>query len=43
MLDLTKEHLAPKGYTHDRLKKEFNVEDLNELIKDVPYSYEVLS
>ena len=42
MLDLTKEHLKKGGYSLDDVKKAINVGDLSQVLKDIPYFYEVL-
>jgi hypothetical protein len=43
MLDLVKTHLKKGGYNQARIKEEIGIEDLNSLLKDIPYSNEVLS
>ena len=43
MLELTNKHLSKGGYNHDKLKKEFGVDNLNDIIKDIPYSNEVIT
>ena len=43
MLELVKTHLKKGGYNHDRVKEELKTPELSVLLKDIPYSYEVLS
>ena len=43
MLDLTKEHLKKGGYNQEEVKKDLRVDDLSNILKDIPYFYEVLS
>jgi N-acetylgalactosamine kinase len=43
MLELTKEHLKKGGYSLDDLKKALKVNDLSNVLKDIPYFYEVLN
>lgn len=43
MLDLTKEHLKKGGYSIDDLKKALKVNDLSNVLKDIPYFFEVLN
>ena len=43
MLDLVKTHLRKGGYNQAKVKEEIGCEDLNSLLKDIPYSNEVLS
>ena len=42
MLDLVKNHLKKGGYSHDDVKKALNVGDLSNILKDIPYFFEVL-
>ena len=42
MLDLVKTHLKKGGYNHDDVKKALNVGDLSNILKDIPYFFEVL-
>lgn len=42
MLDLVKTHLKKGGYSHDDVKKALNVGDLSNILKDIPYFFEVL-
>lgn len=43
MLKLVNDHIGKGGYTIDKLKRELNVDDVSDLISDIPHSYEVLS
>lgn len=43
MLELTKEHLKKGGYSIDDLKAALKVSDLSNVLKDIPYFYEVLN
>jgi hypothetical protein len=43
MLELVTKHLKKGGYTQARVKEELSLEDLDSLLKDIPYSFEVLS
>lgn len=43
MLELTKQHLKEGGYSHTQLKKEFGEDNLNDVIKHIHYSNEVLA
>jgi N-acetylgalactosamine kinase len=43
MLDLVNTHLKKGGFSHDDVKKALNVGDLGNILKDIPYFYEVLS
>lgn len=43
MLELSNEHLKKGGYSPEDVKKELGVSDLGEILKDIPYFYEVLS
>ena len=42
MLELVDTHLKKGGYTHDRCKAALHEDDLDFLLKDIPYSNEVL-
>ena len=42
MLDAVKTHLKPGGYTHDDLKKALGVEEIMDLINDIPNALGVL-
>lgn len=43
MLELVSTHLKKGGYNHDKIKQELGIEDLSILLKDIPYSFEVLA
>ena len=42
MLELSSKHLKKGGYTHDDLKQEFGIEDLGEVLQDIPHMDVVL-
>lgn len=42
MLELVNTHLQKGGYNHAKCKQALNEEDLDLLLKDIPYSNEVL-
>ncbi len=42
MLEMVDEQLKKGGYNHQRIKEELKIEDLGTLLKDIPYSFEVL-
>ncbi|CDW91640.1 galactokinase 2 [Stylonychia lemnae] len=43
MLELVSSHLQKGGYTPDKVKKELGIDDLTDLLKDIPYANEVIS
>jgi len=43
MLELVTTHLKKGGYNHESVKKELNIDDLTDLLKDIPYANEVIS
>jgi N-acetylgalactosamine kinase len=42
MMNIVKEHIKPGGYNHDGMKKLLGVDDLIDMISDIPHAYEVL-
>jgi hypothetical protein len=42
MLELVDKHLRKGAYNHQKIKEELRLEDINECLKDIAYSYEVL-